>query len=257
MKIVVAYKWAPNPQDAQVLTDGTVDWSKARSGVSEYDPVAFELARRLVDAAGGEVVGLTVGPASIDSPLARKAALSKGLDRLVVVADDTLADASGTRLAAVLAAAVTTIGEVDLVLAGESSVDVGEGQVPATLAGVLGWVSLAGVSSLEHAPDGLLVERDRPGGTETLRLTAPAVLAVTADAAVPRVPGMKDILGAAKKPTEVLALDGLDVARTVTVTVLGRARPEQGSRRAVMIDAADPGVAASALVSALRQSGVL
>ncbi len=257
MKIVVTYKWAPDPQDAQVLSDGTVDWSKARSGVSEYDPVAFELARRLVDAAGGEVVGLTVGAASIDSPLARKAALSKGLDRLVVVADDALVGASGTRLAVVLAAAVRAIGEVDLVLAGESSVDVGEGQVPATLAGALGWVSLAGVRSLEHGPEGLLVERDRPGGTETLRLDAPAVLAVTADAAVPRVPGMKDILGAAKKPTEVLALDGLDVTETVPVTLLDQARPDQGTRRAVMIDAADPAAAASALVSALRQSGVL
>lgn len=257
MKIVVAYKWAPNPQDAQVLPDGTVDWARAKSGVSEYDPVAFELARQLADATGGEVVGLTVGPASIDSPLARKAALSKGLDRLVVVADDALVDADGTRLAAVLAAAVTAVGDVDVVLAGESSVDVGDGQVPATLAGALGWVCLAGVRSLADSADGLVVERDRPGGTETLRLAAPAVLAVTADAAVPRVPGMKDILGAAKKPTEVLALEGLDVAATVPVTVLGRARPEQGTRRAVMIDATDPQAAATELVAALRQSGVL
>ena len=86
MKVVVAYKWAPNPQDAEVRPDGTVDWGRARSAVSEYDPVAFELARQLVDAAGGEVVGLTVGDAAIDSTLARKAALSRGLDRLVMVA---------------------------------------------------------------------------------------------------------------------------------------------------------------------------
>ncbi|MEP7036543.1 MAG: electron transfer flavoprotein beta subunit/FixA family protein, partial [Actinomycetota bacterium] len=31
MKIVVAYKWAPNPQDASVGADGVVDWSRAKS----------------------------------------------------------------------------------------------------------------------------------------------------------------------------------------------------------------------------------
>ncbi len=143
MKIVVAYKWAPNPQDADVRPDGTVDLSRAKAAVSEYDPVAFELARRLADATGGEVVGLSVGAASIDTPLARKAALSRGLDRLVLVADDALADADGTRLAAVLAAAVRAIGDVDVVLAGDSSIDVAAGQVPLTLAGELGWLGLA------------------------------------------------------------------------------------------------------------------
>ena len=42
MTIVVAYKWAANPQDASVGADGTVDWSRAKAGVSEYDPVAIE-----------------------------------------------------------------------------------------------------------------------------------------------------------------------------------------------------------------------
>ena len=85
MKIVVAYKWAPNPQDLEVRADGTVDASRGKPTVSEYDPVAFELARRLADETGGEVVGLTVGAAAIDTPLARKAALSRGLDRLAGV----------------------------------------------------------------------------------------------------------------------------------------------------------------------------
>ena len=92
-----------------------------------------------------ERVGLTVGAASIDTPLARKSALSRGLDRLVVVADDALAGAGSTRLAAVLAAAVRAIGDVDLVLAGDSSVDVAEGQVPLTTAAQLGWLGLSKV----------------------------------------------------------------------------------------------------------------
>ena len=122
MKIVVAYKWAPNPQDASVGVDGVVDWSRAKSGISEYDPVAIELARRLADAAGAEIIGLTAGPKSVDASLARKAALARGFDRAVIVADDALQGAGTTELAAVLAAAVRHIGDVDVVITGDSSV---------------------------------------------------------------------------------------------------------------------------------------
>ena len=258
MKIVVAYKWAPNPQDAVVGPDGTVDLSRAKPAVSEYDPVAFELARRLADATGAEVIGLTVGAAAIDTPLARKAALSRGLDRLVVVADDALAGADGTRLAAVLAAAVTAIGDVDVVLAGDSSIDVAEGQVPLTVAGQLGWLGLSRVSSVVADGEGLTVERDLPSGVAVLAVRTPVVLAATADAVVPKVAGMKDILNAAKKPVEVLALADLAVpAAQVSLTTLATARPSGGERQAVMFDAADPAAAASQLVGALRQAGAL
>ena len=258
MKIVVAYKWAPNPQDLEVRADGTVDEARGKPAVSEYDPVAFELARRLADETGGEVVGLTVGAAAIDTPLARKAALSRGLDRLVLVADDALAGADSTRLAAVLAAAVRAIGGVDLVLAGDSSVDVAEGQVPLTAAAQLGWLGLGRVTAVSPAAEGLVVERDTPAGVAVLTVRTPVVLAATADAVVPRVAGMKDILAAAKKPVEVLALAALDVpAPAVTLATLGTAKPSGGDRRAVLFDGSDPASAASQLVGALRSAGVL
>lgn len=257
MKIVVAYKWASNPQDVTVGADGSVDWSRAKGSVSEYDPVAFELARTLADAAGAEVIGLSVGDASIDTPLARKAALSRGLDRLVLVADDALAGASGTRLAAVLAAAVRSIGDVDLVLAGESSVDVGDKQVALTTAGALGWIGLSGVTAVSGTPGALVVERDSVDGVETLDVTGPVVLAATADAVVPRVPGMKEILAAAKKPVEVLALGDLDVANVADVDILSAAKPDVSTRAAVMFDASDVAAAAAQLTAALRQSSAL
>ena len=52
MTVVVAYKYAANPQDASVGADGVVDWSRAKSAVSEYDPVAIQLGRNLADAVG-------------------------------------------------------------------------------------------------------------------------------------------------------------------------------------------------------------
>src|SRR5664279_916998 len=148
MKIVVAYKWAPNPQDATVGPDGTVDWQRAKPGVSEYDPVAAELARRLADASGGEVIGVTAGGRGVDTAMAHKAALSRGLDRAVIVADDSLERAGTTELAAVLAAAVRHIGDVDVVITGDSSVDVGAKMVPTILAAQLDWPVLAEVTEI-------------------------------------------------------------------------------------------------------------
>lgn len=258
MKIVVAYKWAPNPQDASVGDEGVVDWSRAKSGVSEYDPVAIELARRLAAASGGEVIGLTAGPTRVDASMARKAALSRGLDRAVIVADDVLEGAGTTGLAAVLAAAVRHIGDVDLVITGDSSVDVGAKMVPAVLAGQLGWPAVGEVTAVSGQAGLLRVERDTPGGTQVLEISGPAVLAASTNAAVPRVPGMRDILAAGKKPVETLEVAALDVpAGGTTVRVTGTSCPDLLARKQQMIDTADPAAAAAELVIALRGAGVL
>jgi len=258
LKIVVAYKWAPNPQDATVGATGAVDWSRAKPGLSEYDPVACELARRLADGAGGEVIGLTAGTKGVDATLARKAALSRGFDRAVIVADDSLEGAGTTELAAVLAAAVRHIGDVDLVITGDSSVDVGARMVPTVLAGQLGWPAVGEVTAVSGESGLLRVERAIPGGTQVLEITGPAILAASTDAAVPRVPGMRDILAAGKKPVETLELAALDVpASGATVTVTATSCPDLRARKGEIIDTADPAAAAAELVTALRGVGVL
>jgi electron transfer flavoprotein beta subunit len=84
------------------------------------------------------------------------------------------------------------------------------------------------------------------------------VLAASADAAAPRVPGMKDLLAAGKKPVELLELAALKVPpRNAVMTVTGRAVPERKPRKGQLIDTADPAKAAAELVSALRQAGAL
>jgi electron transfer flavoprotein beta subunit len=254
--IVVAYKWAANPQDAQVGADGTVDLSRAKPAISEYDPVAIETGRRLADATGVQLVGLSVGGPDVASSLARKASLSRGLDRLVVVSDAALTGARAATTAAVLADRVRTIDGADLVLTGDGSVDEGAHLVPAVLAGRLGWPVLAEVTSVERTGDGRLrVTRSVGAGTEVLEVDGPAVLSMASDAVVPRVPGMKDILGAGKKPVDEVAgtLPG-DVAEP---RVVARERPALAERKGRLIVGTDPAAAAAELVAALRADGVL
>ncbi len=258
MRIVVAYKWTCDPEEATVGGDGTVDWSRAKPGLSAYDPVAMELARRLADAAGAELIGVTVGGKGVGAAIASKAALSRGLDRVVIIEDGSLEGAGRSELAAVLAAAVRQIGDVDLVITGDSSVDVAAKMVPTVLAGELGWPAVAEVTSVTGQAGTLRVERAVPGGTQVLEISGPAVLAASADAAVPHVPGMKDLLGAGKKPADHLELAALDVLPVnATMTVTGRARPDRKARKGQILDTSDPEAAAAELVTALRGAGAL
>jgi len=258
MRIVVAYKWTSDPEEATARADGTVDWSRAKPGISTYDPVAIELARNLAQATGAELIGVTVGGKGVGAAIASKAALSRGLDRVVIIEDESLRDAGRSELAAVLAAAVRQIGDVDLVITGDSSVDVAAKMVPTVLAGELGWPALAEVTSVAGQAGALHVERAIPGGTQVVAIAGPAVLAASADAAAPHVPGMKDLLQAGKKPADHVELTALDVnPRIATMTVTARARPERKARRGQILDTSDPAAAAAELVTALRGTGVL
>jgi electron transfer flavoprotein beta subunit len=261
MRIVVAYKWTSDPEEATVRADGTVDWSRAKPGLSAYDPVAIELARQLAETAGAELIGVTAGGKGVAVPIASKAALSRGLDRVVIVEDDSLAEAGRSELAAVLAEVVRHIGDVDLVVTGDSSVDVAAKMVPTVLAGELGWPAVAEVTAVSGTgvqAGALRVERAVPGGVQVLEISGPAVLAASADAAAPRVPGMKELLAAAKKPVELLELAALKVSPSSAVmTVTGRSRPERKARKGLLIDTTDPAAAAAELVTALRQAGTL
>lgn len=254
MTIVVAYKWAANPQEASVAADGSVDWSRAKNGVSDYDPVAAEIGRQLADATGSALVGISVGSADTASSMARKAALSRGLDRAVLVADESTGSLDATTTGLYLAALVRHIGDVDLVLTGDSSVDNGVKLVPNVLAGVLGWPCVSEVKSVTGSPGALTVERGfAGGGSQVLSATGPVVLSIATDAVLPRVPGMKDILAAGKKPVEVIAPADLGVEPLAGGPALAEGRrPQLKARKGELIDGSDAAAAAAKLVDALR-----
>ncbi|NLH69637.1 MAG: electron transfer flavoprotein beta subunit/FixA family protein [Brooklawnia sp.] len=253
MTIVVAYKYAANPQDASVGSDGRIDWSRAKETVSEYDPVAIQVGRQLADAAGSELVGITVGTTAANSSLARKGALSRGLDRAVIVADDAVRDWAPTRVGSVLAALVERIGDAAIVLTGDASVDEGAQVMPTVIAGYLGWPCFLEVISVAQTADGWELVQAHEGGTRTIALAGAAVVSVTTDATEARTPGMKDILAAGKKPAEEVALADLDAAE-VDLTVTAHSRPATKAREHQVFSGDD---APAQLVAALRSVGVL
>ena len=253
MTVVVAYKYAANPQDASVTADGSVNWSRAKSTVSEYDPVAIQLGRDLADANGAELVGVSVGAKDAASSMAKKNALSKGLDRAVVVADGDAPTWNATKVASALAELVKGVDGADILLTGDSSVDEGARMVSALAAGYLGWPCFQEVVAVEAAGDGWKLTQSTAGGTRTIRVDGPVVAAVATDAAHVKVPGMKDILAAGKKPLEKVAVAGLPTVDTA-LEVTGRSKPVAKARRNETFTGDD---AAAQLVAALRNAGAL
>ena len=258
MKIVVAYKWTSDPEEASVGADGTVDWSRARPGISTYDPVAIEVARGLAAATGAELIGVTVGAKGVGTPLAAKAALSRGLDRVVIVEDDSLKGACEAELAR---GGLRRDPPHRRRRPGDHRRLVGgrRGQDGADRAGRrVGWPAVAEVTDVTGQPGALRVGRAVPGGAQVLEISGPAVLATSADATTPHVPGMKDLLAAGKKPVEHVDLAALDVpASGAVITITGRARPARKERKNQLLDTSDPAAAAAELVKALREVGAL
>ena len=92
-----------------------------------------------MDAHGGEVTVVSMGPAGVVDSLRK--ALAMGAHRAVHVLDEGLAGSCAVQTSAVLAAAIGSVG-ADVVIAGNESTDGVVGAMGAMLAERLGWPQL-------------------------------------------------------------------------------------------------------------------
>jgi len=193
------------------------------------------------------VTAVTVGAASIDDSKLKKNVLARGVDDLVMVADDALTalDTAGT---AEELAAVVGEGDFDLILCGDGSADEYAQQVDVQLAARLGVPSVNAVTAIKAEGDSMVLERTLEDVVEEVEVPLPAVIAVTPDVATPRIPGMKDILAAGKKPMDV---KGAPVAPVSAVEVVSCAAPEAAERACNVADASADG-AIEAFAAALK-----
>ena len=252
MNIAVAFKVVPDDQDIQVAPDGSLDYSRAPKVVSAYDLNAIEAAAQLAAAAGdSRVVALSVGAADIDDSKLKKNVLARGVDELFMAADDALAGLDAGATADALADLLAAAGGADLVVLGDGSADNYAQQVDVQLAAKLGRPFVNGVTALTVSGDAIVAERTLEDVVETVALPLPAVVSVAPDAAMPRIPGMKDILAAGKKPATVQGAPG---ACASTIEVVECKAPEQADRKLEILDAAEDGAVeqfAAALKAAL------
>ena len=236
MNIIVPIKVLADDQDIVVAADRSLDDSKAHRIVSTYDLNAIEAAAQLAD--GGRVVAVTAGPADIDDSKLKKNVLARGVDELYMTADDACKGLDARATAVALAELVSKVGDFDVVLCGDGSADNYAQQVDVQLAAKLGLPVVTAATRITAKDGALEVERTLEDVVEVVEVPLPAVVSVAPDIALPRIPGMKDILAAGKKPSSVNAASDVEAA---VVDVVETKAPQQAERKMEMLDASVDG----------------
>ncbi|EBM1874265.1 electron transfer flavoprotein [Salmonella enterica] len=243
MKIITCYKCVPDEQDIAINNaDGTLDFSKADSKISQYDLNAIEAACQLKQQLGdAQVVAMSVGGKALTNAKGRKDVLSRGPDELIVVIDDqfeqVLPQHTATALAATALAAAAQKSGFDLLICGDGSSDLYAQQVGLLVGEALNIPAINGVSKILSLTDSTLtVERELEDEVETLSIPLPAVIAVSTDINTPQIPSMKAILGAAKKPVQVWSPADIGLNSVPAYSAQQVAAPKQRERQRVVIE---------------------
>lgn len=258
-KVAVCYKWVLSDADIRVNEATRVlDMGKCKPQINEYDRNGLQCGVVIKKASGAELAGFTAGPSVAASA---KDALSRGLDCVYYFEDALMAEADAPVTAKVLAAMIKSVGGVDAVICSEGSSDEYARQVGPRIAALLGWPSVSYVSGVTLNGDAFELERKMEEGTEIVSVTAPVVISVVPDVSDAPIPGVKDILGAKKKPATALALADIGLPAEAlrplsrTVSVLAPVT----SRKNVRLNPEGTSLddAAAALVKKLAADGVL
>ena len=250
MDITVFAKRVPDTETkVKVAADGkSLDLSAAQWIMAPYDEIAVEKALQLRDAAGGGAVPVvTAGPAEAGKEL--RTALAMGADSAIhVVAPAGAGDAATT--ARVLADAVRGT-KYDVLFCGKQATDEDDAAVGPMIAALLDVPCVAFVTSIEVAAGKATVKREIDGEVEVLEVTLPALFTAQKGLAEARLPGLKGIMAAKKKPLVEKPLSGAASATEVRALATPAARAA-----CVKIPATADGI--KTLLNALRsERGVL
>ena len=252
MDIVACYKLVPDAQDIRANPGAAPDTSRAQMVIGDYDLMALEAAAQLAEQTEGRAVLLSIGGKALDDTKLRKAALSRGAEELFCVIDDEAAAGDAWQTASLLAEALKKIPH-DAVICGEGSSDQYAQQVGPLLGAILGVPTLNAVSDIQVHGEGLRAQRTLEDVVETIDVPLPAVLCVTSDINLPRVPQLKDILAAGKKPVTAWDLTEVGAVPETAVEVLAVECPADTERKHEIYETADAdsiGAVAAALKAA-------
>ena len=210
MKIVVCIKQVPDTWAEKRLNaaDNSLDRVGIDLVLNDLDEYAVEEALRLVEAHGGEITLLTMGPEKAAEAIRK--ALSMGADAGIHIVDPALHGSDVFATAATLAAALRG-REFDLLLFGSESTDARMAIVPALVAEHLGLPQLTFAGKVDVTDGGVRVERLTDYGYDVLEAQLPAVVSVVDKINEPRYPSFKGIMAAKKKPVETLTLADLGI----------------------------------------------
>jgi len=162
----------------------------------------------------------------------------------------------------VIAAAITKVGEVDLVFFGRGSVDSDTGVTGPQVARRLGWPSLslvANVTSLDPEGNTIAVERMLDEGRQLVRSSLPAMVSVIKGINEPRYPSFMGIRKASKAEIPIWSASdvGLDEVAAPAITWPEIIAPLKVETKCEIIEGDSPAEIAAKLADRLVEEKVI
>ena len=258
MNIVVCLKQVPGTTEVKINPEtNTLIRQGIKNIINPFDSYALEEGIRLKEKYGGKVTALCMGPSQAIDML--KEAISLGADEAVLLSDRAFAGADTWATAYTLAGAVKKLGQIELVICGRQSTDGDTAQVGPEMAEMLGAAFVAYVGQIEGVSDqSIRVKRMIDEGHEVIQSDLPAVITVTKEINLPRLPSLRGIMKAksAKIPTWTLQDLGLDpdkVGLNGSFTRVIKIFTPQRNKKAEMIQG-EPEVQVDCLIGKLKES---
>ena len=211
MKILVCISHVPDTTSKINFTNNDAEFDKngVQFVINPYDEFCLTRAMWFKEKQGASVTVVNVGGAETE-PTLRKA--------LAIGADDAIRvniDPTDGFLVAKELAAIVKNGSYDLVLAGKESADYNGQMVPGMLASLVDFNFVNGCVSLEIEGTNITAKREIDGGSETLTTTLPLVIGGQKGLVEEkdlRIPNMRGIMMARKKPLQVVEATGANAA---------------------------------------------
>jgi electron transfer flavoprotein beta subunit len=197
---LVAVKRVPITGGKMVLTDDGQAIQTRHLGftISPHEECGVEEAVRIVEAQGGEVVVLTLGPAEAEDQLRECMAL--GADRAIHLVTEEEWDAQAT--ASALVEAIRAEEPFDLIVFGNESADAGNFQVGIRIAYAMGLPVVTGLKGLTVADGRARCEQEVAIGRDVYDVPLPAIVTVKEGLNLPRYPSVPAKLRANRKPVD-------------------------------------------------------
>ena len=173
--------------------------------ISDIDKNAMEEAIKIKDKNGGKITVVTIGPTDAKERI--KELLAMGADEGVLVNAPDNIDYYMT--ATLLAEAIKKIGDYNMILCGEASVDLFSGQIGPRLAGLLNIPQITYAQTVTAEKDNVKADRNLGDKSVTTESSYPVLITVTKEINEPRLPSLMQILAAANKPINEWTADSL------------------------------------------------
>lgn len=256
--IVTLVKQSPDVEAVRIdPRTGAPDLNGVGLKVSDYDKNGVEAAVQLKEKnPGTKVVALSLGGPKLEESI--KEVLAMGCDEAVLLRDAAFAQADTAEKARLLAAAVKKLGDVDVVIAAEESLDSHSAQTGPRVAEELGWPLVAYVTENLRIEGGVLkATREVDEGLEDVECPLPVVVTVLESLNHPRLPALMQILQAKNKPQKVWSAAELGAGDVKPVLARPSSAAPKSERKGIMLQGKSPEESAEELAKALAKEGVI